>query len=419
MMKLTNEDKDDLLKYARYFALKAAQIIVSSRQKEKKSTPCRQKSDWFNLNIAAINESDANVIRRTVTNRFFRGVPVCVEIYAESSDGELLVETWCIRLSPEYSDPNPKITTFNVYNQIGILLKSLLSVTRIIPAFRLSLMTKETCDMHYRMYEEEPDFGGLGDDCKQITIGRIFTPIGTLQITVDYKPKIIITQTSKPSVEESSMIYESNYFSADSEPKSKFTKNYQGDDKPLRYTIPFAGDYFPAPTKKTIPALRPGGIPWYPKSYHEKILGEEKPNCISCADENTTQETNLSQKLNKTESSSPSDSLVIREMEPKGTRELSSSGKSLSSEYMINVMSKYRAKPVPKSMCYPFANETPESEISHFYRECSNPPLLTCWKQSSSVKDIDITEQLNAFEEKIKEFDDLVKSLSASPDSDN
>lgn len=51
IMKLTNEDKDDLLKYARHFALKAAQIIVSSRQKEKKSTPCRQKSDWVNNHL--------------------------------------------------------------------------------------------------------------------------------------------------------------------------------------------------------------------------------------------------------------------------------------------------------------------------------------------------------------------------------
>lgn len=47
-MKLTNEDKNDLLKYARYFVVKAAQIIVSSRQKEKKSTPCRLKSELVN-----------------------------------------------------------------------------------------------------------------------------------------------------------------------------------------------------------------------------------------------------------------------------------------------------------------------------------------------------------------------------------
>lgn len=110
---------------------------------------------------------------------------------------------------------------------MGILLKSLLSVTRIIPAFRLSLMSKELCDLHHRIYEAEPESEGLGKNCKHISIGRIFTPIGTLQITVDYKPRIEITQT-KPTVEENSMIYESNYFSADTDLKSKLSKNNQG-----------------------------------------------------------------------------------------------------------------------------------------------------------------------------------------------
>lgn len=415
-MKLTNEDKDDLLKYARYFALKASQIIISSRQKGMKSTPCRQKSDWFNLNITSLDDAETNAIRKTVTNKFFAGVPVCVEIYGKSTrEDKGLVETWCIQLSSEYSDPNPKITTFSIYNQIGILLKSLLSITRIIPGFELTKLSNETCKIHYRIYEGEPNFEGLGKVSKHISIGRISTPIGTLQITVDYRPKVELISSKKPMSEEGSMLYESNYFSSDSESKPKLTINYQGNNKLSRYTIPFAKD-LPTPPKRTVPALRPGGVPWYPKKY-EKFSSEENPNSPTCDDKISMQAAKPTEELNKTDPGCPSDSMIIKEIDPK--EELSPSGKSVSGEYVMSVMSKYRSKYVPKARRYTFATDTRQSEISNFYRECSNAPILTCWNQSTSVKDIDVTQQLDAFEEKIKEFDDLVRSLAASPDSDN
>lgn len=111
----------------------------------------------------------------------------------------------------------------------------------------------------------------------------------------------------------------------------------------MKYTIPFAEDSYPTPTKKIIPALRPGGIPWYPKSYHEKISGGEMPNNVITAEE--------PQKSIKTEIHSSSDTLMIKGIEPKEkcTQEVSS-GKSVSSEYMMTIMSKYRSKLVPKSI---------------------------------------------------------------------
>lgn len=110
---------------------------------------------------------------------------------------------------------------------MGILLKSLLSVTRVLPAFRLTFHPNETCVMHYRIFEGEPDLDTEFIN-KHISIGRIFTPIGTLQLTVDYNPNIVIQSNKKKATEEGSMLYESNYFSAESESKPKLSKNCQG-----------------------------------------------------------------------------------------------------------------------------------------------------------------------------------------------
>ena len=48
----------------------------------------------------------------------------------------MVLETWCLGMNDRV-DPNAKVT-YTVYNRIGMLLKSLLSVTRVTPAYQLS-----------------------------------------------------------------------------------------------------------------------------------------------------------------------------------------------------------------------------------------------------------------------------------------
>lgn len=48
----------------------------------------------------------------------------------------MVLETWCLGVNDRV-DPNAKIT-YTVYNRIGMLLKSLVSVTRVTPAYQLS-----------------------------------------------------------------------------------------------------------------------------------------------------------------------------------------------------------------------------------------------------------------------------------------
>ncbi|KAL3275368.1 hypothetical protein HHI36_020135 [Cryptolaemus montrouzieri] len=224
-MKLSTEDRDDLFKYTRYFALKASQLIVSSRSGQKDSTPCRKKSDWFNLNISDI-PGLLLAAKKNISNKINYGCPVCVEIFLQTSEGDKMVlETWCICLLPEHSDPSPKIT-HTVYNQMGILLKSLVSVTRVIPAYKLSQRQgPDSYTIFFRMYEKEPEVHALGEGCKQVRIGQICTPVGTLQLSVAYRVKMTITPTQSSS-RECSMLVKSDHFNTNLCPR--FNRNQPG-----------------------------------------------------------------------------------------------------------------------------------------------------------------------------------------------
>lgn len=71
----------------------------------------------------------------------------------------MLLETWCLNVDPEQYDHHKQI----VYNCMGTLLKSLISVTRTTPAYKLS--RRQGSDSYvicYRIYMGEPLLHNLG-----------------------------------------------------------------------------------------------------------------------------------------------------------------------------------------------------------------------------------------------------------------
>lgn len=233
-MKLSVQETKDLHKYTKFFALKSAQVIIQSRAGDKISTPCKpntQGTDWvslfmscaagsngllqFNLNINDVPE----VI--TETKKALNGeiiapcLPLCVEISLRTSEGDQMVlESWCLSLLPEQCDPSLRNIP-SVYNRMGLLLKSLMSVTRVTPAYKLSRRQGvDSYVMCYRIYMDEPVLHNLGEGYKQTRIGQICTPIGTLQFSVSYRTKMTIspTQTGK----NNSIMVKSDHFNSNS-----------------------------------------------------------------------------------------------------------------------------------------------------------------------------------------------------------
>lgn len=90
-------------------------------------------------------------------------VPLCIEISLRTVEGDSMVlETWSLGVLPEQSDPSIRVT-YTVYNRMGILLKSLLSVSRVTPAYKLSRrQAPDSYHLCYRIYMGEPQLHTLG-----------------------------------------------------------------------------------------------------------------------------------------------------------------------------------------------------------------------------------------------------------------
>jgi autophagy-related protein 13 len=84
-------------------------------------------------------------------------LPLCVEISLQTVDGDrMILEVWSLNINTELSDPTIK-ATYTVYNRMSILLKSLLSITRVTPAYKLSRrQSPESYSIYYRIYSGEP-----------------------------------------------------------------------------------------------------------------------------------------------------------------------------------------------------------------------------------------------------------------------
>lgn len=145
-------------------------------------------------------------------------LPLCVEISLRTVEGDQMVlESWCLGVSPEqyeYSCP----FTQSVYDRMGILLKSLVSVTRITPAYKLSRRQgPDSYIILYRIYMGEPLLHVLGDGYKVVRVGQLCTPIGMLHLTVSYRTKMTISPTTNGR--DNSIMLKSDHFNTNLSPR--------------------------------------------------------------------------------------------------------------------------------------------------------------------------------------------------------
>uniref|UniRef100_A0A673AUH8 Autophagy-related protein 13 n=1 Tax=Sphaeramia orbicularis TaxID=375764 RepID=A0A673AUH8_9TELE len=137
---LSPQDKKDLDKFIKFFALKTVQVIVQARLGEKictRSSSSPTGSDWFNLAIKDIPEVTHEAKKALAGQLPGIGRSMCVEISLKTSEGDSMeLETWCLEMN-EKCDKDIKVS-YTVYNRLSVLLKSLLAITRVTPAYKLS-----------------------------------------------------------------------------------------------------------------------------------------------------------------------------------------------------------------------------------------------------------------------------------------
>lgn len=189
---LSPQDKKDLDKFIKFFALKTVQVIVQARLGEKictRSSSSPTGSDWFNLAIKDIPEVTHEAKRALAGQLPGIGRSMCVEISLKTSEGDSMeLETWCLEMN-EKCDKDIKVS-YTVYNRLSVLLKSLLAITRVTPAYKLSRKQGHEYVILYRIYFGEVQLSGLGEGFQTVRVGVVGTPVGTVTLSCAYRTNL-------------------------------------------------------------------------------------------------------------------------------------------------------------------------------------------------------------------------------------
>ncbi|XP_056287098.1 autophagy-related protein 13 isoform X3 [Pseudoliparis swirei] len=197
---LSPQDKKDLDKFIKFFALKTVQVIVQARLGEKigtRSSSSPTGSDWFNLAIKDIPEVTHEAKKALAGQLPGIGRSMCVEISLKTSEGDSMeLETWCLEMN-EKCDKDIKVS-YTVYNRLSVLLKSLLAITRVTPAYKLSRKQGHDYVILYRIYFGEVQLNGLGEGFQMVRVGGVGTPVGTVTLTCAYRTNLAFMSNRAP-----------------------------------------------------------------------------------------------------------------------------------------------------------------------------------------------------------------------------
>lgn len=123
---------------------------------------------YFQFNIAIHDNQDVlnetrKALQISTTDSIITRLPLCVEISLQTVEGDkMILEVWSLGIQVDQADPTLK-ATYAIYNCMGILLKSLISVTRVTPAYKLSRrQSPDSFHIYYRIYCGAPQEHNLG-----------------------------------------------------------------------------------------------------------------------------------------------------------------------------------------------------------------------------------------------------------------
>ncbi|XP_062845389.1 autophagy-related protein 13 isoform X2 [Trichomycterus rosablanca] len=194
---LSPQDKKDLDKFIKFFVLKTVQVIVQARLGEKictRSSSSPTGSDWFTLAIKDIPEVTHEAKKALAGQLPSVGRSMCVEISLKTSEGDSMeLETWCLEMN-EKCEKDIKVS-YTVYTRLSLLLKSLLAITRVTPAYKLSRKQGHDYVILYRIYFGDVQLTGLGEGFQTVRVGIVGTPIGTLTLSCAYRTNLALVSS--------------------------------------------------------------------------------------------------------------------------------------------------------------------------------------------------------------------------------
>lgn len=271
---LTPQDRRDLDKFIKFFALKTVQVIVQARLGEKictRSSSSPTGSDWFNLAIKDIPEVTHEAKKALAGQLPAVGRSMCVEISLKTSEGDSMeLEIWCLEMN-EKCDKEIKVS-YTVYNRLSLLLKSLLAVTRVTPAYRLSRRQGHEYVILYRIYFGEVQLNGLGEGFQTVRVGAVGTPVGTITLSCAYRINLAFMSTRQFERTPPIMGIIIDHFVDRPYPSSSHPCNYRAAGEDAGLTCPSVEDsqevcatsFSTSPPSQLMVPGKEGGVPLAP-----------------------------------------------------------------------------------------------------------------------------------------------------------
>ncbi|XP_040457943.1 autophagy-related protein 13 isoform X12 [Falco naumanni] len=469
---LSSQDRKDLDKFIKFFALKTVQVIVQARLGEKictRSSSSPTGSDWFNLAIKDIPEVTHEAKKALAGQLPAVGRSMCVEISLKTSEGDSMeLEIWCLEMN-EKCDKEIKVS-YTVYNRLSLLLKSLLAITRVTPAYRLSRKQGHEYVILYRIYFGEVQLSGLGEGFQTVRVGTVGTPVGTITLSCAYRINLAFMSTRAgedngavyPSVEDSQEVCTTSF--STSPPSQPAALGVGSAD--MGYPVLFAGGLNAAHPHQLIGPGKEGGVPPTPSQPAHGTQADQERMCTpldgvhySAATPSSSEDTETVSNSSEGKCGSPHDLLETIFIRKVGAFV----NKPINQVTMANLdipFAMFAPKNVELEDNDPMVNppESPETEsplqgslhsegssgsstgnthddfvmidfkpafskddilpmdLGTFYREFQNPPQLSSLSidigAQSMAEDLDsLPEKLAVHEKNVKEFDAFVETL--------
>lgn len=388
VMKLSPHDRKELDKFTLFLACKSVQVIVQSRfgvKQKTKSKPHASLSDWFNLDIPDLPEIQTRVNEAMAGQIPEPGGPsLCTQISLQTVDGDTLVlEVWHLSVS-NVCDSSVR-AIYTVYNRMSLLLKSLITITRVTPAYRLSHnQSRDSYIICFNVYMGEPQLDLLGEDYRRVQVGQVGTPTGTLTLGVVYRTKMTISPQQAVNQTHPAMMLKSDYFKPDLSPRGMRMRPRRKDGGDSLGEMQQGAFAPPCPRDLKEIAAREDESPWpLPKPAFSSLL--------SMPAKSTTSNNSRSEEDNDSDVNEPF-------VEPREVL--------LPAEDFVLV----ELKP-------PFADgEEGGTDLGTFFQECQSAPMLSSFSCQPTLEQqvSEISAHLAALESSLPDLDQFVESVCQS-----
>ncbi|XP_042214060.1 autophagy-related protein 13 homolog isoform X2 [Homarus americanus] len=459
---LSSEDRRELARLTKILTQKIVQVVVQSRLGEKaftKSKTPAQGSEWFNLGIEDIHEIQQETKRGLGGHMPDVGKPLVVEILLRTPESDSLVlELWTLTILDAY-DTSPARINPTIYNRMTVLLKSLLAVTRITPAYKLAFRQgPDSFIICYRVYLGDPNYDCLGENHIQARLGQVITPESTLLLCVSYRTQITLAPPSrspphdtimlksdhfKPEVsprhcrrgadrgndsseatqasddsQDAARLFTASPLDQPSTPRSRTSSDsscrgfvQQQQQQPERkVSVAFVDAKPPKPDDFFMPDIPFSNLLTSTIEVQQDKKTTDKCEGAANQQSNTTQERTAQERAGL---GGGAVGVVQPDARDKGLMTASDGSHKSTTSAHIKDEADFVMKPPFAGIC------DTGNDLGAFYQECKSAPPLRMFADTPEDEISDLTQQLLTFEANMDEYNELVKSLHSenSPNS--